>query len=125
TTFTAADVDLGSLPAGVHLLKIRVALAGTPSFFSEVKAFVSIDRGGPSTDGGVMITDGGPPPPIDAGLADAGSGAPDTGVPSTDHDPDRDGIPSEMDNCPDVANADQADFDGDKIGDACDLCPET
>ena len=35
-------------------------------------------------------------------------------------DPDEDGSFSEVDNCPDDANADQADFDGDGVGDACD-----
>jgi len=34
-------------------------------------------------------------------------------------DSDADGIPSCVDNCPDVANADQADCDGNGVGDAC------
>lgn len=39
-------------------------------------------------------------------------------------DMDRDGIKNDADNCPDTANPDQADKDGDKIGDVCDPCPE-
>ncbi len=39
--------------------------------------------------------------------------------PATD-DRDADGIPDEDDNCPDVRNSDQADADGDGLGDACD-----
>jgi hypothetical protein len=35
-------------------------------------------------------------------------------------DPDQDGLYANQDNCPHVANADQADFDRDGIGDACD-----
>lgn len=35
-------------------------------------------------------------------------------------DTDGDGIPDATDNCPTVANKDQADLDADKIGDACD-----
>ena len=35
-------------------------------------------------------------------------------------DPDRDLVPNARDNCPDDTNADQADTDGDQLGDACD-----
>lgn len=41
--------------------------------------------------------------------------------PSAD-DLDGDGIPNGADNCPEVANPDQADADGDGWGDACDKC---
>jgi len=32
-------------------------------------------------------------------------------------------VPDATDNCPEVANADQKDGDGDKVGDACDILP--
>ncbi|MBX2942966.1 MAG: thrombospondin type 3 repeat-containing protein [Cyclobacteriaceae bacterium] len=38
-------------------------------------------------------------------------------------DGDGDGIPDASDNCPTVANTDQADADSDGIGDVCDSCP--
>ena len=38
-----------------------------------------------------------------------------------DDDRDGDGVPNAPDNCADTANADQADFDEDGIGDECDL----
>lgn len=38
-------------------------------------------------------------------------------------DQDFDGVANHDDNCPQASNADQADGDGDGIGDACDLCP--
>jgi hypothetical protein len=38
-------------------------------------------------------------------------------------DSDGDGVANGDDNCPDVANPDQADADGDGTGDACDGCP--
>lgn len=41
------------------------------------------------------------------------------------NDRDGDGIPNDQDNCPDVANSDQADRDSDGHGDACDACPDT
>lgn len=44
------------------------------------------------------------------------NGGPSTGPTDTDGD----GVPDDDDNCPNIANADQADFDGDGLGDACD-----
>ena len=41
-----------------------------------------------------------------------------------DQDDDQDGVPGNMDNCPNLYNPDQRDTDGDGIGDACDNCPE-
>jgi len=38
-------------------------------------------------------------------------------------DNDNDGIPNELDNCPDLYNPNQADADQDEVGDACDNCP--
>src|SRR3990170_7871013 len=38
-------------------------------------------------------------------------------------DSDADGVANLVDNCPDVANADQADGDADGLGDACDSSP--
>ncbi|MBN2360007.1 MAG: thrombospondin type 3 repeat-containing protein, partial [Deltaproteobacteria bacterium] len=47
-----------------------------------------------------------------------------TGAPSvctqTAVDSDNDGVPNAIDNCPGIANADQADWDHDGIGNACD-----
>lgn len=49
-----------------------------------------------------------------------GSGCDPTPL-TADPDPDADGYPNRLDNCPLVSNADQADADGDGIGDACDV----
>jgi len=40
-------------------------------------------------------------------------------------DMDQDGITNALDNCPALANGDQADADADGVGDACDNCPTT
>ena len=42
---------------------------------------------------------------------------------ATSADRDGDGIADALDNCPDLANVDQANEDGDRFGDACDPCP--
>lgn len=39
------------------------------------------------------------------------------------NDADMDGIVADMDNCPNDANADQADADNDMVGNVCDTCP--
>jgi hypothetical protein len=47
----------------------------------------------------------------------------DSGIPiwvAGDPDQDKDGIPDYIDNCPLISNPDQADADGDGIGDVCD-----
>ena len=43
--------------------------------------------------------------------------------PGQSDDGDGDGAGDACDNCPDIANADQANRDGDGQGDACDVCP--
>jgi hypothetical protein len=65
--------------------------------------------------------------PPDAGPAEGegegeGEGEPDGGPLNPDGDDDGDGVKNELDNCPNDRNPDQADFDEDGVGDACDVC---
>ena len=74
-------------------------------------------------DGGVVGDGGGDG---DGGLpVEADAGAADGGTPSTDRDPDRDGVTSDRDICPAVFDPEQRDFDSDGRGDLCDAGPET
>lgn len=57
------------------------------------------------------------------GRTTAGPGQP--GAPAGPSDRDRDGVADTADNCPDVPNPNQIDWDGDRRGDACDNCPTT
>lgn len=117
-SFEAAELDLSSLTGGVHLVTVRTAKAGTPGFFSEARAHFVIDAG-PTPDGGMTDPDASSMTDPDASIEppDAGS--------ANDLDPDRDGIPSSMDVCPDRADPEQLDFDGDGRGNECDDCAET
>ena len=56
-------------------------------------------------------------------LIDAHAGSATTDALPVALDNDQDGVPDDMDNCPSVANAGQANEDGDMFGDACDPCP--
>lgn len=50
------------------------------------------------------------------------SASPDDGATP---DADGDGVPDARDNCPALANPDQLDADGDRLGNACDQCADT
>ncbi|ANM30494.1 hypothetical protein ABI59_14305 [Acidobacteria bacterium Mor1] len=49
--------------------------------------------------------------------------APPVRIRSAATDADQDGVPDDIDNCPDTFNAAQRDVDVDSIGDLCDNCP--
>ena len=89
----------------------------------------------PLADGARGITDGaidmgepadrGPTPRDarpDATVIDAAVDAAGDGPPIVDRDGD--GVPDDVDLCPDEADPDQGDFDFDGVGDRCDVCPE-
>ena len=58
------------------------------------------------------------------GVADCDDNCPDTAN-ADQNDFDGDGVGDECDNCPTIANADQADVDEDGLGDACDAKEDT
>jgi hypothetical protein len=89
-----------------------------------------LDVAAPDADGGPADADAAPTPDADAATSiDVDSGPTCWGTPST-HDEDSDGVVDECDNCPSLANANQADVGeinagqtADGVGDACDPRP--
>lgn len=75
------------------------------------------DAGASGDDAGLPVEDAGEP------TQDAGQPTPDAGG-SGMRDQDSDGIRDDIDNCPELANADQMDRDSDTQGDACDPNPD-
>jgi hypothetical protein len=95
-SFTLGGVGVSGLDDGSHILLVRAAdTTRKPVVFSTFAVPFVVDRA------------------IEP---------PDLTKPD---DLDGDGIDNDEDNCAQHANADQADFDGDKVGDLCDLCPLT
>jgi hypothetical protein len=66
---------------------------------------------------GCQFEHGGTPSTGDAVPSDA------TAADGSAHDRDGDGVPDDVDDCPDAFDPKQYDFDGDHHGDACDHCP--
>ena len=117
--YSLTATDLSSLADGVHLIRARVTRPGTPSFWRESKRLLLIEGGGGADAGMVTPDDSGTAGPGDAGLVADG------GATNPDDDRDRDGVRDGEDICPDVSDPGQADFDGDRVGDACDACGDT
>ena len=78
-----------------HLNSYGLTLNGTHTL-----SFIIFDGGGAAGGKFILETTSNPPPPLDS---------------------DGDGVPNQTDNCPLIANANQADSDNDGSGDACDL----
>jgi hypothetical protein len=97
--FTLEGLDLSDVEEGVHTLTVRVAIsrpAPLPPIFT---TFVET----------ILIS-----PPSDPDLPN-----------TTPADLDGDGTLNAQDNCSEEFNPNQEDFDGDLVGDMCDLCPVT
>ena len=93
------------------LLAGGLALEGCSSDSGSKKGVDEPARGAP--DAG--------PPDVDDGKDGGVAARPDSG--SNDPDRDGDGVLNRDDNCPELANIDQADRDADDVGDTCDNCP--
>lgn len=101
---------LGLLVAVAAVVAVGAAACGSSGDKTSLTDLGGFDGGGRHFDSG-----GG-------GGGDDGGGGGGDGA-ATGDDTDGDGVADGTDNCPGVKNADQADGDGDKIGDACDCAP--
>jgi len=89
-----------------------VSYDGTTEGTDTVEATYAPPQQAPLRSQAMNVTWSAPPPP-----------PPPPVVIDAPKDTDKDGVADAVDNCPDVANADQKDADGDKVGDACDILP--
>lgn len=64
-------------------------------------------------------------PNVTATATDAAGNTSEFSAPLACNDSDADGVCNSGDNCPSIANANQADGDGDGVGTLCDNCPST
>jgi len=78
---------------------------------------MGIDRGGDGIDDGCEVCPAATGADVDGDGVDDACDACLSGPP---HDEDSDGVADACDNCPTVANTNQAETDGDVLGDACD-----
>ncbi len=91
---------------------IANAMDNCPTVFNPIRPIDNMMQGNADMD---MLGDACDPCPLNANTTMC--------TPPDANDRDGDGVPNAMDNCPDVANRDQADADMDGLGDACDPCP--
>jgi len=117
-SFSLNNIETNALEPGLHLLTIRAANAGTPSFYSDEQIFLLIEETVPGIDAGSS-------PDLGTVIMDSGTTNPSDGGLNLDRDIDRDGLQNNVDNCPEISNPDQSDFDEDGRGDMCDACPDT
>jgi Tol biopolymer transport system component len=90
-------------------------LGGSCSTDAQCPAAAFCESGTCKREQGVCATNANCPPGVTCDTS-----ATRTIVPASP-DSDQDAVPDHLDNCPADANGDQADSDGDRVGDACDL----
>ncbi len=124
-TVNLVEIFGDNLPKTVYIAAARYGTASGATLIAQAPASQDQDGNIDASELFAFSTEGKtPPPPTDGGVTPTDGGVPRPDIDVTGDD-DNDGILNGEDNCPFVPNTDQADFDGDKVGDLCDSCPGT
>jgi hypothetical protein len=113
---TWVTVTCGSITASVATGQVRIRVSNDLLVTIPESGSATVDR----LDDGTSVIDNIGPTAVHVDLDGTPTTVESGSLAEFPPDGDRDGVPDRTDNCPDITNPVQTDFDGDGLGDACD-----